>query len=219
VRGGVTLAAGDALRQPDETHLVPPISGLPVGAHDCGVNFVVDLNATVQAGNHAYPSGFAAKDCAPATSAGTVHGGSDMLTIKYSGADGSVLWQQRSSPGKATGLAVDSSGNVVVTGSSHNSITTDEYGNDHSDTDYYTAKYAAADGALLWEKRYNGPGNGPDQPTAVVVDGNGNVVVTGISQGDYYTAKYAAADGTLLWDEMSEQERDAFRSPRPAVDR
>src|SRR5262245_39579618 len=40
----------------------------------------------------------------------------DRVTIKYSGADGSVLWQKRSSPGKASGLAVDSSGNVVVTG-------------------------------------------------------------------------------------------------------
>jgi hypothetical protein len=40
----------------------------------------------------------------------------DRVTIKYSGADGSVLWQKRSSPGKASGLAVDSSGNVVITG-------------------------------------------------------------------------------------------------------
>ena len=71
-------------------------------------------------------------------------------------------------------MAVDGSGNVVVTGSSCNG--------GRSDSDYYTAKYAAADGALLWEKRYNGPANGVRQcQPAVAVDGSGNVVVTGSS--------------------------------------
>src|SRR5262245_35323424 len=49
--------------------------------------------------------------------------GPGMLTIKYSGADGSMLWQQRyNSPAngiitlRAIALAVDGSGNVVVTG-------------------------------------------------------------------------------------------------------
>ena len=145
-------------------------------------------------------------------------------------------------------MAVDGSGNVVVTGSSGNG----------TDDDYYTAKYAAADGALLWEKRYNGPANSDDCASAVAVDGSGNVVVTGYSYSgrnarllhgqvcgggrraalgetlqrpgerrrpspcggggrqrqrggdgvflrqrtnyDYYTAKYAAADGALLWE-------------------
>ena len=128
--------------------------------------------------------------------------GLDMLTIKYSGADGSVLWQRRyngpansdDSPGA---VAVDSSGNVVVTGASWNG----------KNNDYYTAKYGATDGALLWEKRYNGPGNSDDQAQSVAVDGSGNVIVTGSSKNgppnydsDYYTATYAAADGALLWE-------------------
>jgi type IV pilus assembly protein PilW len=109
VRDGVTVAVGDALSQPDETHLASPISGLPVGAHDCGVNFVVDLNASVQAGNHTYPSGFGAKDCAPATTAGTVHSGSDMLTIRHASlaltephAGRVQLYSRREQPGAAT---------------------------------------------------------------------------------------------------------------------
>ena len=91
---------------------------------------------------------------------------------------------------------MDSSGNVVVTGYSENA----------NNNDYYTAKYAAANGALLWEKRYNGSANSSDSAKAVAVDGSGNVVVTGSSYNgtngyfDYYTAKYAAADGTLVWE-------------------
>jgi hypothetical protein len=46
--------------------------------------------------------------------------GADILTIKYSGADGSVLWQQQP-PGREdrpSALAVDVRGDVLVTGTS-----------------------------------------------------------------------------------------------------
>ena len=71
--------------------------------------------------------------------------------------------------------------------------------------DVYTAKYAAADGALLWEQRYNGPANQADHANALVLDDAGNIVVTGDSVGqgsnsDYYTVKYAAGSGEVLWE-------------------
>ena len=131
--------------------------------------------------------------------------GSEIYTAKYAAADGGLVWEQRynnltNSQGIANAVAVDSSGNVVVTG----------FFGRVPNTDYYTAKYAAADGALLWEKRHNGPANSYDSANAVAVDGSGNVVVTGWtdvesglerSSGGYYTAKYAAADGALLWEQ------------------
>ena len=132
---------------------------------------------------------------------GHSHNGTDRdyYTAKYAAADGALLWENRYNGAAngddiATAIATDRSGNVVATGYSYNG----------TNDDYYTAKYAAADGALLWEKRYNGPGNGHDQASAVAVDGDGNVVVTGYSYNgtndDYYTAKYAAPDGALLWE-------------------
>ncbi len=97
-------------------------------------------------------------------------------------------------------MALDDSGNVIVTGSSHKL------------NDYYihTAKYAAASGALLWEKRYQNPTNSA-YPNAVAVDRNGNVIVTGRSGADFYTAKYAAADGALLWEK-------SYSGPRNLAD-
>ena len=121
----------------------------------------------------------------------------DIYTAKYAGVDGALLWEKLFSTGLAydfgRAVAVDSSGNVIVTGSANRSAT-------DSDCDYYTAKYAGANGALLWEHRYNGPSNSYDFPTAVAVDAIGNVAVTGGSGHDVYTAKYAAANGALLWE-------------------
>ena len=124
----------------------------------------------------------------------------DYYTATYASIDGALLWEKRyNGPGNrhdsADAVALDSGGNVVVTGHSSN----------ETNNDYYTAKYAAADGTLLWEQRYNGPANGEDHAYAVAVDGSGNVMVTGNSYdtnsyGDFYTAKYAAADGALLWE-------------------
>ncbi len=127
---------------------------------------------------------------------------SDYFTAKYSGTNGALLWDRRyNGPANGedypTALALDQSGNVVVTGvSSAGNLL----------PDYYTAKYAGTNGALLWERRYNGPGNYFDLAEALAVDQSGNVFVTGLSANgepnfdfDYYTAKYAAADGSLLW--------------------
>ncbi len=121
----------------------------------------------------------------------------DMLTIKYSGADGTVIWQQRyngpaNSSAYASAMAVDGSDYVVVTGWSD--------GSGGSLSDYYTAKYPTADGALLWEKRYHGPANGDDRvgpdyfraidPTSGSSQGlamgpNGMVAITGSSECDF----------------------------------
>jgi len=54
-----------------------------------------------------------------------------------------------------------------------------------------------------WVQRYNGPGNGQDEASAVAVDGSNNVIVTGYSIGsdsgyDYVTIKYSSA-GVPLW--------------------
>jgi len=90
-------------------------------------------------------------------------------------------------------LAVDSSGNLFVTGESDGS---------GGYADYATIAYSGT-GAPLWTNRYNGPSNNSEFVQAVAVDGSGNVFVTGYSYGgssswDYATIAYSGA-GMPLW--------------------
>lgn len=121
----------------------------------------------------------------------------DYATIKYK-PNGDTLWVRRydgpeNSEDRASALAVDNNGNVYVTGVSYST---------GSFEDYATIKYKP-NGDTLWVRRYNGPGNNFDQASALAVDTNGNVYVTGNSYSsgsayDYATIKYNSF-GDTLW--------------------
>ena len=76
-------------------------------------------------------------------------------------------WEARYDNGGASTLAVDSLGNVYVTGYSTGSGT---------GYDYATIKYDS-DGNEQWVARYDGPANENDKAFALAVDGLGNVYV------------------------------------------
>jgi len=131
---------------------------------------------------------------APSTECG---GYQSYLTTKYSGA-GALQWINCYASGSGDcipwGIALDStSGNVFVTGGSTSS---------NGDFDFATVAYSGA-GMPLWTNFYNGPLNTNDVGTAIAVDGNGNVIVTGYSNhtfpnNDYVTIKYSGS-GMPLW--------------------
>jgi len=110
------------------------------------------------------------------------------------------MWERRYDGGgndDARAVAVDTAGNVYVTGSSDNT--------EMLSVDYLTIKYRGTDGYLVWQKSYDGLGTGENVPRALAVDPAGSYVyVTGASVGgegnnDYATIKYSGSDGTELW--------------------
>jgi hypothetical protein len=129
-----------------------------------------------------------------------MYGGEDYATVKYDG-NGSELGVARYGglfdwydAGEA--VAIDDSGNVYVTGTSFDDTITG--------FDYTIIKYDVY-GFQLWVAKYNGPGaySRCDMPSAMALDGYGNVHVTGLSEGadsafHYATVKYSSA-GTEQW--------------------
>lgn len=123
------------------------------------------------------------------------NGFSDYLTLAFS-REGVPLWTNRYNTGNASvanAIAVDSGGNVFVTGQSWSAV---------GFPDYATVGYSGT-GVPLWTNRYDGPVHRDDNATAVAVDGSGNVFVTGYSTGvtsnyDYVTIGYSSG-GTPMW--------------------
>ncbi len=112
--------------------------------------------------------------------------GGESWTAYYDGPEHGADW--------ASDIAVDGSGNVLVTGMGDNG-----YG---TSPDYLTIRYNSA-GETTWVRRHNGTSNGWDEALAVAVDMSGNAYVTGYARNsgtgnDCVTIKYSPT-GEAVW--------------------
>src|SRR3989339_732803 len=125
--------------------------------------------------------------------------GTNIWTRKYDN-NGSEVWT-RTYNGVAngvdmgSGIAVDISGNVYVTGSEE--IAGHSY-------NIWTRKYDS-NGSEVWTKTYNGNANGTDVGSGITVDSSGNIYVTGYTfvsgeNGNIWTGKYGQQTSVTLND-------------------
>ncbi|SNB47720.1 fibronectin type III domain-containing protein [Geobacter sp. DSM 9736] len=145
---------------------------------------------------------------------GSVANGSnlDIYVVKYSAANGSVMWQKTYDGGldeEPLGLAVDAAGDVYVTGYTY-TLT--------GANDFFSARYAGATGTTVWQQLYDSGNGNTDMAvaTGIVVDPAGDVFVTGytVTDGNYdvRTIKYKRDTGNLLW-------QKAYNAPANKNDR
>ncbi|MBI4744289.1 MAG: SBBP repeat-containing protein [Actinobacteria bacterium] len=128
--------------------------------------------------------------------AGMGYGGAkikdDIVTIMYD-TSGNKKWARNYNGPKnqndwVKDIIVDSSGNIYVAGISYSGFAVL--------TDYVTIGYTSS-GDRLWINQYNGSGSGRDLATAIAVDADRNIYVTGTSYGgedtldDIVTIKYS----------------------------
>jgi hypothetical protein len=122
----------------------------------------------------------------------------DVYLAKYAASDGRVIWEKRHTRTnnrgvRPSGMVLDQGQNLIVVG----------YADDKfriSDRKIFVGKYAANDGAVLWE--WEGGHLSPAVAAwsaLATVDRNGDVFVTGGS-GSAYTTKLRGLDGSVLWE-------------------
>ena len=129
--------------------------------------------------------------------------GFNICLLKYN-SNGTQLWQKEFNGigdelDAPAAIALDTSGNIFVTGYSFRGPTLLNY-------EIVTIKYTP-DGDSLWVRRYNSPSARDDRAFAIAIDSSGNAYVGGyinnISLGnvygqDYITIKYSP-EGVQLW--------------------
>src|SRR6476661_839089 len=154
-----------------------------------------------------------------APSLSSVGGSRDVFVAKFSASTGACLWAVQaggaSGGDSSGGVAVDASGNALVTGfftgtASFGSISLSGSTSQRG----FVAKFNAADGTCSWALPVGGGTTAAG--TGIAVDASGNALVTGYFNGtatvgtgtttltaigsvDIFVAKFAGASGSCIW--------------------
>ena len=141
-------------------------------------------------------------------------GGNDGILAKYNSVGG-LMWQRAlggsgSNNDGFNDVAVDSSGNIYVTGKIALSAV----------NQFLIAKYNSS-GTLQWQKRYGSSGSGQHgEAQSVAVDSSGNVYSAGYINGPYYngTVVKLNSSGALQWARQQAPNHNEYNESRVITD-
>jgi hypothetical protein len=122
------------------------------------------------------------------------------LTRKLANGNGDTLWE-RLEPGalnnaevRSGWLALAENGDVIMAQRSFGS----------NGYDVALERYAAQDGATVWETLYDGPTHGGDDIRSMRLDAEGNILVAGVQDANwnynYMALKFNSSSGDLIWE-------------------
>ena len=168
----------------------------------------VGLGVAVDSEDNVYVTGYTFGTLPGQTSANA--GDSDIFLIKYPGDGGPALWTKQigsTEVDHSRGVAVDSSGNVYVTGTTDGTLP-GQSAKERRNNDIFLIKYPGDGGAPLWTKQIVSTNS--EESFGVAVDSKGNVYVTGFLGGtlpgqtsagifDIFLIKYPGNGGDALW--------------------
>ena len=132
--------------------------------------------------------------------------------VKSDASTGATIWQAASNPPAFQGdgfgaMTFDAAGNVIVVGFRAPSSFWPSF---------YIAKFAAANGALLWQRVFSA--DGYDSFVGVAVDSQENIIAAGTTReggispirSDFFACKFASASGETLWQSRFSTPEDFF---------
>ena len=202
--GGINMGSDDAfLAKYDTAGNLLWIKQIGTGAWDLSFSVAVD------ASGNAFISGYTTGNLG-----GTNAGNSDAFLAKYD-PNGNLFWIKQfgtSADDSSYSVAVDASGNAFISGLTSGSLGGTNVGSE----DVFLAKFDP-NGNLLWTEQIGTIA--PERSRSVVVDGAGNVFISGLTYGslggtnvgeiDAFLAKYDT-NGNLLWIEQLGTSRDEY---------
>lgn len=126
---------------------------------------------------------------------------SNVLVVKVDPATCTEVWNYTydfiGQSDKGESIALDATGNIYVVARSDQNIA------DSSDNNDIVTIKLDASGNQIWLQRFNGTGNLRDEPSKILLDGTGSVLVCGrtenVHDDDFLVIKYDASTGNPVW--------------------
>ncbi|WP_394341662.1 SBBP repeat-containing protein [Pontibacter ramchanderi] len=133
-------------------------------------------------------------------------GNQDIATIRYDAASGKQTWVNlygdSNSYDDVSNLALDTEGSVYIVGSTRD--------------DYAIVRFETTTGKILWDKHYDVSSGHADKATAIAVDEENGIYVTGWTEGkgsNFVTIRLKPSSGELEWNNYSNPSDERFNIP------